>query len=251
MALKPRPPAAQKKTRKSARQTAASFLGKRPLWQAEEMQAIGFWDALLPQDQILHSLLEHPPASSLSPGASVLHRFRNVNASNLAQTTLPATDEAPETADPDERQMELEKLQKRVDPVVKLIRRSDARYFELFRFKARPRLALLHLNGAIHLGNAGQNPRADSIQALGLLPVLADIANSDCEAVFIIINSPGGSATASEILYQEIRNLARQKPVFALVQSVAASGGYYLACAATQIYASPLSLLGSIGVIRL
>ena len=71
------------------------------------------------------------------------------------------------------------------------------------------------------------------------------------EAVFLHINSPGGGADASELLFDSIYRLSRVKPVFAVVGSVAASGGYYLACAANRIYASPLSLLGSIGVIRI
>jgi protease-4 len=71
------------------------------------------------------------------------------------------------------------------------------------------------------------------------------------EAVFLYINSPGGGADASEVLFDSIYRLSRAKPVFAVVGSVAASGGYYLACAANRIYASPLSILGSIGVIRI
>ena len=71
------------------------------------------------------------------------------------------------------------------------------------------------------------------------------------EAVFLYINSPGGSADASEILFESIYSLSRIKPVFALLGSVAASGGYYIACAANRIYASPLSITGSIGVIRI
>jgi signal peptide peptidase SppA len=70
-------------------------------------------------------------------------------------------------------------------------------------------------------------------------------------AVALAINSPGGSPVQSALLYRRIRQLAQEKgvPVFAFAEDVAASGGYWLALAADQIYAEEASLLGSIGVV--
>jgi len=70
-------------------------------------------------------------------------------------------------------------------------------------------------------------------------------------AVALLINSPGGSATQSALVADRIRGLAdeREVPVVAFCEDVAASGGYWLACAADEIYAHPTSLVGSIGVI--
>jgi signal peptide peptidase SppA len=70
-------------------------------------------------------------------------------------------------------------------------------------------------------------------------------------AVAIQINSPGGSAVQSRLIYERIRALATEKSrkVFAFAEDVAASGGYMLACAADEIYADPSSLVGSIGVV--
>ena len=65
------------------------------------------------------------------------------------------------------------------------------------------------------------------------------------------IDSPGGSATGSEVLYRAIRRVAEVKPVYAYVRGMAASGDYYLACAASKVYALPTALVGSIGVIYL
>ena len=71
------------------------------------------------------------------------------------------------------------------------------------------------------------------------------------EAVALIVNSPGGSATQSALVADRIRGLAQEHevPVLAFCEDVAASGGYWLACAADEIYAHPTSLVGSIGVV--
>ncbi|MGH3719706.1 MAG: S49 family peptidase [Pseudonocardiaceae bacterium] len=70
-------------------------------------------------------------------------------------------------------------------------------------------------------------------------------------AVALLINSPGGSATQSALVADRIRGLADHKrvPVLAFCEDVAASGGYWLACAADEIVAHPTSLVGSIGVV--
>ncbi len=70
-------------------------------------------------------------------------------------------------------------------------------------------------------------------------------------AVALVINSPGGSATQSALVADRIRGLADDKdvPVIAFCEDVAASGGYWLACAADEIIAHPTSLVGSIGVV--
>jgi serine protease SohB len=70
-------------------------------------------------------------------------------------------------------------------------------------------------------------------------------------AVALIINSPGGSAVQSHLIFRRIRELAEEKkvPVIAFVEDVAASGGYMIACAADEIICDMSSLLGSIGVV--
>ena len=75
--------------------------------------------------------------------------------------------------------------------------------------------------------------------------------NRRIRALLLDIDSPGGSATGSEVLYQSIQRVAASKPVYAYVRGIGASGGYYLACAASKIYALPTALIGSIGVIYL
>ena len=69
------------------------------------------------------------------------------------------------------------------------------------------------------------------------------------KAVVMYINSPGGSAAYSEELFLDILNTRKEKPVIATVDLLAASGAYYAAAAADEIYAKPTSSIGSIGVI--
>src|SRR4051794_9664202 len=68
-------------------------------------------------------------------------------------------------------------------------------------------------------------------------------------AVALLINSPGGSAVQSHLIFQRIRQLSSEKevPVVGFVEDVAASGGYMIACAAEEIFADPSSIVGSIG----
>jgi signal peptide peptidase SppA len=70
-------------------------------------------------------------------------------------------------------------------------------------------------------------------------------------AVALVINSPGGAPTQSALVADRIRGLAAKKkvPVLAFCEDVAASGGYWLACAADEIFAHPTSMVGSIGVV--
>jgi protease-4 len=70
-------------------------------------------------------------------------------------------------------------------------------------------------------------------------------------ALLLDIDSPGGSASGSELLYHSIKKVAERKPVVAYVRGVGASGGYYLCCAASKVIALPTALVGSIGVIYL
>ena len=69
------------------------------------------------------------------------------------------------------------------------------------------------------------------------------------KAVVVHIDSPGGSALGSDIIWRRLRKLNEKKPVIASLGNVAASGGYYIAVAADQIVAQPSSITGSIGVI--
>ena len=80
--------------------------------------------------------------------------------------------------------------------------------------------------------------------------LLSDVAtNRRYRALLLDIQSPGGSASASEALYLSVARVAAQKPVVAYIRNMGASGGYYIACGASKVTALPSALVGSIGVI--
>ena len=112
----------------------------------------------------------------------------------------------------------------------------------------RPVVAVVPMNGAIMAG--GRIGRAFDDEQLG--PIIERAFRvRDVRAVALAINCPGGSAVQSSMIAGRIRRLAAEKdvPVVAFCADVAASGGYWLACAADEIYADAGSIVGSIGVI--
>ena len=107
-------------------------------------------------------------------------------------------------------------------------------------------MAVIRLSGMI--GTSGRGALNDA--SLG--PVIEKaFQKGKPVAVALEINSPGGSPVQSSLIGARIRRLAQEKeiPVLAFVEDVAASGGYWLAAAADEIYADPSSVVGSIGVI--
>ncbi|MDE2384522.1 MAG: S49 family peptidase [Alphaproteobacteria bacterium] len=116
----------------------------------------------------------------------------------------------------------------------------------LFR-KSRPIIHVVRLEGAIM---SGRGPAA-SLNDKALEPILAKAFRKGVAAVALAINCPGGSPVQSALIGARIRQLAAEKqiPVLAFCEDVAASGGYWLACAADEIYADENSIIGSIGVI--
>jgi len=75
------------------------------------------------------------------------------------------------------------------------------------------------------------------------------VKDSSVKAIVLRINSPGGEVTASDTIYHAVSKARESKPVVVYMDAVAASGGYYVACGATEIVASETTLTGSIGVI--
>lgn len=103
---------------------------------------------------------------------------------------------------------------------------------------------VIRLQGAIGSGARGLNDA-------NLAPAIERAFKGKPVAIALIINSPGGSPAQSSLIAARIRRLADEKavPVHAFVEDVAASGGYWLACAADRIWVDRSSLIGSIGVI--
>src|SRR6187401_2580880 len=117
------------------------------------------------------------------------------------------------------------------------------------RFRRGPVVPVVRLSGVITTAGL-PGPRGLSIASVA--PLLARaFAQRGARAVALVINSPGGSPVQSALIAKRIRLLAAEKklPVIAFVEDVAASGGYWLACAADEIVADAASIVGSIGVI--
>ncbi len=106
-----------------------------------------------------------------------------------------------------------------------------------------PHVALIEINGLI----SSETPAS----AENIIPLLNRAAeNTNAEAIIIKVNSGGGSATQSKIIFDEIRNIKKtsNKTIISIIEDVGASGGYYIAMAADKIIASETSIVGSIGV---
>lgn len=111
--------------------------------------------------------------------------------------------------------------------------------------KSEPVVNVVRLSGAISTGRGGLNDQA-------MAPVIERaFRKGKPAAVALAINSPGGSPVQSSLIAARISRLSKEKdvPVFAFVEDVAASGGYWLAVVGEEIYVDPSSIVGSIGVI--
>jgi protease IV len=112
-------------------------------------------------------------------------------------------------------------------------------------------VALVYVEGDMIDGRSKHIPLlgidlAGSYSIADTLKALKD--DSHVKAVVLRVESPGGSSMAADVMWRAAAQLARQKPVIVSMGTVAASGGYYIACAAKEIYALPLTVTGSIGV---
>ena len=112
---------------------------------------------------------------------------------------------------------------------------------------------IVYGEGQIVPGEPDENPFGSNQQVLGsgtLIDALETARTSpSTRAVVVRVNSPGGSASASDAMWQAVQKTADEKPVIVSMGDVAASGGYYLAAAADSIVANPTTVTGSIGVI--
>src|SRR5215813_11770016 len=116
------------------------------------------------------------------------------------------------------------------------------------RWRGLPTVPVVRLTGVIGFST----PLKPGLTLAGIARALERaFAMGKPKAVALAINSPGGSAVQSHLIYRRIRQLAQEKgiPVIAFVEDVAASGGYMLACAADEIVCDPSSIVGSIGVV--
>jgi protease-4 len=116
---------------------------------------------------------------------------------------------------------------------------------ESYDASIKDRIAVVFAKGPILYGEG-----SESIIAQGIfVETLEELSKDDwIKAVVLRVDSPGGSALTSELIWRTIEKLKKSKPVIVSMGNVAASGGYYIAAGADHIFADPLSITGSIGV---
>jgi len=112
----------------------------------------------------------------------------------------------------------------------------------------KPHIAVVPAEGAITVEPGGPLQQG-GITARALGKTLRRMQHDDSvKAVVLRINSPGGSPLASDLIWHEMMELRKKKPILVSVGNMAASGGYYIACAGQRIFAERTSIVGSIGV---
>jgi protease-4 len=110
---------------------------------------------------------------------------------------------------------------------------------------ASDRIAVIYANGEINSGEGDEN----TIGSEGISKALRKARLDDkVKAVVLRVNSPGGSSLASDVIWREVLLTKKVKPIIVSMGDYAASGGYYIACAADSIFAEPNTITGSIGV---
>lgn len=164
-------------------------------------------------------------------------------------------DTPPESADPANKTDKTDKREEKK----RLVHISDSKsyadaqpdYVWTPLLRRSPLIATMDLSGMIVMaGMELPGHSAATIDPDEVLPVLHKLAtNRRVAAVVLHINSPGGNALASELIWDGIRRLRCEKPTIAYCSDVAASGGYYMAVAADRIVCQPNTITGSIGVI--
>lgn len=107
------------------------------------------------------------------------------------------------------------------------------------------RIAVIYAQGQIIYGEGDEANIGQGVINKALIKARED---EDVKAIVLRVNSPGGSALASELIWREIELTKKVKPVIVSMGNLAASGGYYIACNADKIYAEPNTITGSIGV---
>ena len=112
------------------------------------------------------------------------------------------------------------------------------------------KIAVIYASGAINIGHSSNGPlNGEMVGSDTIVNAVNDAAEDKAiKAIVLRVDSPGGSALASDIMWHAIENAKAKKPVVVSMSDVAASGGYYIACNANKIVAEPATITGSIGM---
>ena len=126
---------------------------------------------------------------------------------------------------------------------------SDVALSEELNDKVDDEIAVYYAYGEIKEDITGGFAQESAITSKQMTKDLQELReDDDVKAVVLRVNSPGGSAYASEQIWREVQLLSKEKPVIVSMGALAASGGYYISCGANKIFAEPTTLTGSIGI---
>ncbi|KAL7598515.1 serine protease SPPA, chloroplastic [Lactuca sativa] len=143
-------------------------------------------------------------------------------------------------------------VEKKKLPLVAYKKYSRVRKWSLGLTGGKDQIAVIRASGSIsRVGGSFFEPNSGIIAEKFIEKIRKVRESKRYKAVIIRIDSPGGGAVASDLMWREIRLLAESKPVVASMVDIAASGGYYMAMAAQTIVSENLTLTGSIGVVKL
>ncbi|WP_372973366.1 signal peptide peptidase SppA [Muriicola sp.] len=148
-----------------------------------------------------------------------------------------------------------DEYESRIKTVLDISEEKDIDYVELSDYlkearkksvyKGSDRIAVIYAQGEIFYGEGGPNFIGQGLINKALIRARED---KKVKAVVLRVNSPGGSALTSDIIWREVVLTRKEKPVVVSMGDVAASGGYYIAAGADKILAEPTTITGSIGV---
>ena len=120
------------------------------------------------------------------------------------------------------------------------------------RLPGRAKIAVIYAAGNIVTGAGGRTPGNEIVGADTVSEALSDVQDEDdIKAIILRVDSPGGSALASDLIWRATQSARKRKPLVVSMSDVAASGGYYIAAGADRILAEPGTMTGSIGVVSM
>ena len=140
----------------------------------------------------------------------------------------------------------------KTDDKLRTIRGADYREIpsDTLGLNKGERVAVIFASGAINVGHSSSSPFGGNMVGSDTIVDAVNKAAMDnsIKAIVLRVDSPGGSALASDLMWYAIENAKAKKPVVVSMSDVAASGGYYISCNANKIVAEPSTITGSIGL---
>jgi protease IV len=176
---------------------------------------------------------------------ATLHNLANTGAIQTAQDALSSKLVDALEYDDEVKSEILELSGKKESNIINFVSLADYAKAADFRQSGNNKIALIYAQGDI----VGGDGKDDEIGSSNYVRLIRDARLDDnVKAIVLRVNSPGGSALASDVIWREISLAKKDKPIIVSMGDVAASGGYFISCDADEVYADATTITGSIGV---